>query len=100
MLFFIVKEARNLYKTRLEYFKQFWNYVEIVIITMSACAIAMYLYRIYVALELTEKFAKSHGNEYMKFQYVGTSKTYRNMGAQNRFFHIFRVYISKWRRCF
>ena len=80
MLFFIVKEARNLYKTRLEYFKQFWNYVEIVIITMSVCAIAMYVYRLFVALELTEKFEKSNGNEYMKFQYVGTSKKLLDCG--------------------
>ena len=40
--FFVVKEARKLYKTRrLEYFKQFWNYVEMVIIVISFCAITM-----------------------------------------------------------
>ena len=67
----MVKEARKLYKTRLEYFKEFWNYIEMVVIVMSICAIAMYGYRLNVTLDLTAKFEKTHGNEYMKFQYVG-----------------------------
>ena len=45
IVFFIVKEARNMYTQRKEYFKQFWNWVEICIIIFSITCVVMYFYR-------------------------------------------------------
>lgn len=60
-----------MYKTRREYFRQFWSYVEMINIVLSLCAIAMYVYRLRETLKLTKRFEETHGDEYMKFQYVG-----------------------------
>ena len=70
-IFFIVKEIRNLIKEKGKYFFHFWNLVEVCIIAMSVTAIVIYFYRLYSVNELTEYFKETHGNEYMKFQYVG-----------------------------
>ncbi len=40
-------------------------------IVLSLCAIAMYVYRLRETLKLTKRFEETHGDEYMKFQYVG-----------------------------
>ena len=70
-LWFIIKEIRNLYRERWKYFTHFWNLVELCVIAMSVTAIVIYFYRLYAVNELTEYFKETHGNEYMKFQYVG-----------------------------
>ena len=70
-VYFIFAEARNLYKQKLSYFKEFWNLVELGICSMSVTAVVIYFYRMFETNKLTERFKVSHGNEYMKFQYVG-----------------------------
>lgn len=70
-LYFIFAESRNLYKLRLAYFKEFWNFVELGICGMSVTAVVIYFYRMFETNRLTDVFKDSHGNEYMKFQYVG-----------------------------
>ncbi|XP_059156486.1 polycystin-1-like protein 2 [Physella acuta] len=70
-LFFIIREGRELYKSRLTYFTSFWNLVEVGIIAMSLAAIVIYFYRLFVTNDLTSSFKSTHGNGYIKFQYVG-----------------------------
>ncbi|XP_071129607.1 polycystin family receptor for egg jelly-like isoform X3 [Mytilus edulis] len=70
-VYFIFAEARNIYKQKLSYFKEFWNLVELGICAMSVTAVVIYFYRMFETNKLTERFKVSHGNEYMKFQYVG-----------------------------
>lgn len=71
IVIFLVKEARAIYRDRCAYFKEFWNLVELAIIFMSVSATVIYFYRLFEVNKLTERFRISHGNEYMKFQYVG-----------------------------
>ncbi|XP_061175461.1 uncharacterized protein LOC133184410 [Saccostrea echinata] len=70
-VFFIFQLFRGMLKEKLAYFKQFWNLVELGICSMSVTAIVIYFYRMFETNRLTERFKVSHGNEYMKFQYVG-----------------------------
>ena len=70
VIVFIVKEVRKLRKARREYFREFWNWMELVVIALSVTGIVMYFYRYYVARTLTQEFEDSHGNAYMNFQYV------------------------------
>ncbi|ESO89018.1 hypothetical protein LOTGIDRAFT_228960 [Lottia gigantea] len=68
---FIIRALKAFYKERFGYFTQFWNIIELGIISASLGAVIIYFYRLYVTNDLTAVFARSHGNEYMKFQYVG-----------------------------
>jgi polycystin 1L2 len=68
---FIIKEARNIYRQGKGYFNHFWNWCELAIIVLSIAAVVIYFYRYIVAKGLVEEFKESHGNKYMKFQYVG-----------------------------
>lgn len=70
-VYFIFAEFRNIYKKKISYFKEFWNLVELGICGMSVTAVVIYFYRMFETNQLTERFKVSHGNEYMKFQYVG-----------------------------
>ena len=71
VVIFVVKEIRNLLKQRKRYFLSFWNWVELAIIAMSVTSIVIFFYRLYYAAKLVNDFAESHGNAYIRFQYVG-----------------------------
>ena len=71
VLGFLIKEIRNMRKEGKVYFKQFWNWVELSIIVISIAGVVIFFYRYVITKKLTELFAKSGGNAYMKFQYVG-----------------------------
>ena len=72
VLFFIIKEIRNLrLMGRRAYFKRFWTWIELCVIFVSIGAIVIYFYRYIVTNKLLKKFKETHGNGYMKFQYVG-----------------------------
>ena len=45
--------------------------LQLAIIAFSFAAVSIYIYRLLAANQLTSRFAASHGNEYIKFQYVG-----------------------------
>lgn len=70
-LFFIIKLIRSLIKEKCEFFRQFWNLMDLGICAMSVTAVVIYFYRLVCINELTEYFKETHGNEYIKFQYVG-----------------------------
>ncbi|XP_033750161.1 uncharacterized protein LOC117334568 isoform X2 [Pecten maximus] len=70
-LYFIIHETRGIIREKIKYFKQFWNLIEFGICGMSVTAVVLYFYRLVITNTLTERFKHTHGNEYMKFQYVG-----------------------------
>ncbi|GFO38752.1 polycystic kidney disease protein 1-like 2 [Plakobranchus ocellatus] len=70
-LFFIIREIKSFIKSRMAYFKSFWNLVEIGIIAMSIASIVIFFYRMVVTNGLTKDFKSTNGNGYIKFQYVG-----------------------------
>ncbi|KAK3089119.1 hypothetical protein FSP39_001015, partial [Pinctada imbricata] len=70
-LVFTIQLLRGLIREKKEFFREFWNLVDIGICAMSITAIVIYFYRLFETNRLTERFKISHGNEYMKFQYVG-----------------------------
>ena len=70
LVFFIFKEIRKMVRERGEYLKQIWNYNEVAIILLSIACIAVYLYRMIHAKRKTALFKETHGDAYMKFQYI------------------------------
>ncbi|XP_060063521.1 uncharacterized protein LOC132543982 [Ylistrum balloti] len=70
-LYFVIRETRGIIREKAKYFKQFWNLIEFGICGMSVTAVVLYFYRLIITNKLTERFKETHGNEYMKFQYVG-----------------------------
>lgn len=70
-VFFVIKEITYIIKQKKQYFLQFWNLVDLGICVMSVTAIVIYFYRLFSINRLTEYFKETHGNEYMKFQYIG-----------------------------
>ncbi len=70
ILFFIIKEFRKLLRHGKKYFREPWNYIEVAIIVLSIGATVIYFYRLLVTQEKTTLFKETHGNGYMKFQYV------------------------------
>ena len=70
IIFYLVKEVRSLMREKCEYFKSFWNWVEVAVVTFSIAGLVIYFYRMLVTNTLTTFFKATHGNEYMKFQYV------------------------------
>jgi len=72
IIFFIIKEIRNLkLKGWRKYFIRFWTCVELLIIGFSISATIIYFYRMIETDRLLKMFKETHGNGYMKFQYVG-----------------------------
>ena len=71
ILYLTIRLIIDLRKQKMKYFSVFWNWVEIWIIALSYGSIVTYIYRYFVAKQLTNLFKISHGNAYMKFQYVG-----------------------------
>jgi polycystin 1L2 len=72
VIFFMIKEAKLLFRLRIEYFRQFWNYVELSIIAFSWAALAIYLYRLYAANNITNEFKQnsSLSSYFVKLQVI------------------------------
>jgi len=70
VIFFIVREVRAILKQRRAYFTQFWNWVELLVITLSVGGAATFAYRYIKTQKLLNIFKKSGGNAYMRFQWV------------------------------
>jgi polycystin 1L2 len=69
--YFLVKLIRALVKEKWSYFKQFWNLIELGICAVSVGAIVVYFSKLIMVNGLTSYFKETHGNSYMKFQYIG-----------------------------
>jgi hypothetical protein len=55
----MLKETKEIINFRLKYFKQFYNYIELLIILFSWTSLSMYLYRLYSSYEVYVLIKKS-----------------------------------------
>ncbi|TPP62406.1 hypothetical protein FGIG_02447, partial [Fasciola gigantica] len=67
---YMIKEIRNIYHEKCNYFKMFWSYVEWFILIGSFAAIAAYVYMIVATKEAIAEFSRTHGNVFMNFQFL------------------------------
>ena len=56
---FMIKEIAKILKDRINYFKQFYNYIELVLISISWASLSFYLYRLYSSYEVYNLLKKS-----------------------------------------
>jgi polycystin 1L2 len=72
IVFFMFCEIRGIMKMKKEYFKQFWNYIELIIIAFSWAAFSMFLYRLYASYEIFDLLKKrsTDPNTYIRLQYI------------------------------
>lgn len=52
------------------YLKSYWNWAELFVIILSYSAVGLYIYRLILTNEILSVFDKTHGNGYVKLQYV------------------------------
>jgi hypothetical protein len=64
----IIKEIFNVFKYKLKYLTKFWNYVELLIIIVSACGLAIYLHKQERGERVLEFFRRTFGYDYYKLQ--------------------------------
>ncbi|CAF0973552.1 unnamed protein product, partial [Brachionus calyciflorus] len=71
--FFMIKQIVVLWKTGfIKYFKQFWNYIEWLIIIFSWSAFAIFIYRLNEANEVLDFFKKTQGYGYLNLQRINS----------------------------
>ncbi|XP_036357895.1 polycystin-1-like isoform X2 [Octopus sinensis] len=70
LIYFLIKEVKLLLKLRRKYLKEFWNLVELGIVSLSIAGMFIFIYKLLETTRLTDLFRKTQGNKYMKFQYV------------------------------
>jgi hypothetical protein len=59
----MINEIRLIIRERKEYFKQFYSYIELIIIAFSWSAFAMYIYRLYSSYKIFDSLKKSKKND-------------------------------------
>ena len=72
IVFFTVREFKNWRNQGKSYFKSYWNWAEVIIISLSYAAMGLYIYRIILTNHILHIFDTTHGNGYIKLQYVTT----------------------------
>jgi len=66
-------ECKQLYKLRLQYFKQFYNYIDILIIAFSWSSFSMFLYRLYASFSIYTLLSKKGlRNKFINLQYIAS----------------------------
>jgi hypothetical protein len=67
----MVIEGKRLYKFRLTYFKQFHNYIDILVIAFSWTSFSMFLYRLYASYSIYSQLSKKGlRNKFINLQYI------------------------------
>ncbi|XP_063961569.1 polycystin family receptor for egg jelly-like [Lytechinus pictus] len=69
LLYFTYREIKLFIKKKKEYFKSFWNMLEVVTLVMAYCAITFYLYRLFIGRQLMEQY-RTNPDSFLNFQYV------------------------------
>ena len=69
LLYFIYKELKQYMREKKEYFKDFWNLVEFLVIALSASAMGLFFARLAVTGYSIKNMHQAKG-EYVSFQYV------------------------------
>ncbi|GBM99940.1 Polycystin-2 [Araneus ventricosus] len=71
-LYFLYREYKKFRIEGKDYFKQYWNLAEVMVIGLSISAIVFYAYRMLVTRKILSTFEKTHGNGYIKMQFVAS----------------------------
>lgn len=72
VVYFTVRELRCWSQEGRAYLKCYWNWAELFVIVMSYVAIVLYIYRTVLTNQILSVFHQTHGNGYIKLQYVST----------------------------
>ncbi|RWS31890.1 polycystic kidney disease protein 1-like protein 2-like protein [Leptotrombidium deliense] len=70
IVYFTIREFRNWRRERHSYFGSYWNWAEIFVILASYSAVVLYFYRLILTYKILKIFDKTHGNAYIKLQFV------------------------------
>ncbi|GIX93739.1 polycystin-2 [Caerostris extrusa] len=71
-LYFLHREYKKFRLEGRDYFKSYWNWAEVMVISLSISAIVFYSYRMMITRKILSTFEKTHGNGYIKMQYVAS----------------------------
>uniref|UniRef100_A0A2L2YFJ8 Polycystic kidney disease protein 1-like 2 n=1 Tax=Parasteatoda tepidariorum TaxID=114398 RepID=A0A2L2YFJ8_PARTP len=71
-LYFLIREWKKFRLEGRDYFKSYWNWAEVAVICLSISGITFYAYRMKVTRKILSTFEKTHGNGYIKMQYVAS----------------------------
>eukprot|EP00057_Strongylocentrotus_purpuratus_P019968 XP_011674442.1 PREDICTED: polycystic kidney disease 2-like 1 protein [Strongylocentrotus purpuratus] len=81
LLYFTYKEIKLFIKKKREYFRSFWNMLEVTTLVMAYCAITFYLYRLFIGRQLMAQY-RTDPDSFLNFQYVSHwDSLYRYMTA-------------------
>ena len=72
IIYFTIREIKNWRNQGKSYLKSYWNWAEIIIITLSYVGMVLYVYRMYLTYNILKLFDRTHGNGYIKLQFVST----------------------------
>ncbi|XP_043202140.1 polycystic kidney disease protein 1-like 2 [Amphibalanus amphitrite] len=72
IIYFMVREIRDMIKQKKDYFKSYWVYSEIAIILLSWAAFIVYILRYIETDAVLKIFKDTYGNGYVKMQYAQT----------------------------
>ncbi|CAF4044663.1 unnamed protein product, partial [Rotaria sp. Silwood2] len=68
IIYYMQREARSLFNHRMQYFRDFWSYPEIGIITCSWTGLFVYLWRIREGDRISKLFKETNGYAYVNLQ--------------------------------
>ncbi len=97
IIYFIIIEIRSLFKLKLNYFRQFWSWIELVIIGCSWGSIGAYICRFQESNRISQLLEQTNGYVYINLQflvYINDILTYLLafccFFATIKFVHLFR----------
>ena len=70
IIFIMFKEGKQIIKLKLDYFKVFWNYVDICLIVFSWTSLFMFIYSLYSAYSFKSYLKDTAGKDYIKMQLI------------------------------
>ncbi|RWS14806.1 polycystic kidney disease protein 1-like protein 2-like protein [Dinothrombium tinctorium] len=70
IIYFTIREIRNMRRERRAYFQSYWNWAEVFVIGFAYAAIFFYFYRLILTHRILKIFDATHGNAYIKLQFV------------------------------
>ncbi|UYV63032.1 hypothetical protein LAZ67_2002892 [Cordylochernes scorpioides] len=71
-IYFTIREIKKFLQNRRSYFKSYWNWAEVMVVSLSYASIVIYIYRMLITRRILRTFERTHGNGYVKLQYVAS----------------------------
>ncbi|XP_070579639.1 polycystin-1-related protein-like [Ptychodera flava] len=69
ILYFLYREGKMAWKEKKKYLKSFWNWMEIISLSLAVTAIVMYFYRLTVSWSVIDRYRENR-NAFTNFQYL------------------------------